>query len=68
MDKYKTDIVEEKGLIAGIEIHTIIAVETEEITKPKPLSSWNLEIGIEIITIIDPITVGKIPTKIIAKD
>ena len=69
MDKGRTDIVLEKGLIAEIEIHTIIAVETEEITKTKTIMVLEArEIGIEITKIIDPITEGKILTKIMAKD
>ena len=68
-DKGITDIVLEKGLIAEIEIHTIIAVETEEITKTKTIMVLEaIEIGIEITRIIDPITEGKIVTKIMAKN
>ena len=69
MDKGRTDIVLEKGLIAETEIHTIIVVETEEITKTKTIMVLEtIEIGIETTRIIDPITEGKILTKVMAKD
>ena len=37
MNKDRTDVVLEKGLIAEIKIHKIIVVETEEITKTKTI-------------------------------
>ena len=53
MNKGRTDIVLEKGFIAEIEVHTIIAVETEEITKTKTIMVLEaIEIGIEITRII----------------
>ena len=68
MDKGRTDTVLEKDLIAEIEVHTIIAVETEGITKTKTIMVLEaIEIGIEITRIIDPITEEKILTKVMAK-
>ena len=67
MDKGRTDIVLEKGLIGETEVHTIIAVETEEITKTTMVLDA-IEIGMEITRIIDPITGGKILTKVMPKD
>ena len=44
-------------------------VETEGIIKTKPIMVLEaIEIGIEITRIIDPITEGKILTKVMAKD
>ena len=69
VDKGRTDKVLEKDLIAEIEAHTIIMVETEGIIKTikiMVLEAIDLEIG--ITRIIDPITEGKIPTKMMAKE
>ena len=69
MDKGRTDIVLEKGLIAEIEVNTIIVVETEGIIKTKTIMVLEaIEIGTEITRIIDPITEGRILTKVMAKD
>ena len=69
MDKGRTDIVLEKGLIAETEVHTIIAVETEEVTKTKTIMVLEtIETGIENTRIIDPITEGNTLTKVMAKD
>ena len=69
MDKDRTDIVLEKGLIAEIEFHTIIEVETEGIIKTKAIMVLKvIEIGIEITRIVDPITEGKILSKVMARD
>ena len=69
MDKGRTDIILEKGLIAETEVHAIIEVETEEIIKTKTIMVLEIiEIVKEITRIIDPTTEGKIPTKVITKD
>ena len=68
MDKGRTDIVQETGLIAEIEVH-IIMVDTEgtiETITVMVLEATDLDI--EITRVIDPITEGKIPTKIMAKE
>ena len=61
------DIVLQKDLIAEIEVHTILVVETEGITKTSMVLEA-IEIGTEITRIIDPITEGKILIKIMAKE
>ena len=69
VDKGRTDIILEKGLTAETEVHTIIAVETEEIIKTRTIMVLEIiEIGTEITRIIDPITEGKILTKVMTKD
>ena len=69
MDKGRTDIVLETGLIAEIEVHTTIMVETEEIIKTIAIMVLEaIDLGIEITKVIGPITEGKLPTKIMAKE
>ena len=68
MDKGRTDIVLETGLIAELEVHTIM-VETEGIIKTIIIMVLEaIDLEIEITRVIDPITEGKIPTKIMAKE
>ena len=68
-DKGRTDIVPEIGLIADTEVHTIKMVETGEIIKTRTIMVLEIiEIGTEILRIIDPIIEGKILAKGMTKD
>ena len=69
VDKGRTDIVPEIGLIAETEVHTIITVETGDIIKTRTTTVLEIiEIGTEIPRKIDPIIEGKILAKVMTKD
>ena len=64
MDKGRTDIIPEIGLIVETGVPITIITEIGEITKIRTIMVLEIiEIGREIPQIIDPITEAKVPTK-----
>ena len=69
MDKGRTDIIPEIGLIAETEVPTTITAEKGEIIKTRTIMVLEIiEIGAEILRIIDPIIEDKILSKGMTKD
>ena len=69
VDKGRTDIIPEIGLVAETGVPTTIATEIGEIIKIRTIMVFEIiEIGTEIPKIIDPIIEGKILAKDMTKD